>query len=208
MPEEDEDLESGFDSLFSMLKPNLASLEILKKIARPSVTPETLRMWIEIAQRPDMAAMIGLSVDNVSREIEKFKLSFELSKSSPEEKENQNKALWLRWYQSYRKRLLRERLKGTTNDERLQCMQNSNPKVILRNHIAQRAIECAEKGDFSEVRNLLQVLLQPYRNTNASLADTPFLKDDNDLTSCHMSKLNESFYYEPAPDWAVDICVT
>lgn len=32
-------------------------------------------------------------------------------------------------------------------------MNSTNPRVILRNYIAQNAIQAAEKGDFSEVRS-------------------------------------------------------
>ena len=34
--------------------------------------------------------------------------------------------------------------------------------MVLRNYIAQQAIEKAEKGDYSEVRRVLKVLEQPY----------------------------------------------
>lgn len=36
-------------------------------------------------------------------------------------------------------------------DERLKVMDSTNPRVVLRNYIAQNAIEAAENGDFSEV---------------------------------------------------------
>lgn len=38
--------------------------------------------------------------------------------------------------------------------ERVQSMISTNPVVVLRNYIAQNAIEAAERGDFSEVRGL------------------------------------------------------
>lgn len=41
-------------------------------------------------------------------------------------------------------------------------MQASNPVYILRNHMAQRAIELAEQDDFSEVERLYQLLATPY----------------------------------------------
>jgi len=38
------------------------------------------------------------------------------------------------------------------NTDRVKVMNSNNPKYILRNYIAQNAIEAAENGDFSEVR--------------------------------------------------------
>lgn len=39
-------------------------------------------------------------------------------------------------------------------EERVRVMDGTNPRVILRNYIAQNAIEAAENGDFSEVRTV------------------------------------------------------
>lgn len=36
-------------------------------------------------------------------------------------------------------------------EERVRVMNSVNPLVVLRNYIAQNAIEAAENGDFSEV---------------------------------------------------------
>ncbi|HAM65310.1 MAG TPA: selenoprotein O and cysteine-containing protein, partial [Acinetobacter nosocomialis] len=41
-------------------------------------------------------------------------------------------------------------------------MQGANPIYILRNHMAQRAIEAAERDDFSEVDRLFKLLNHPY----------------------------------------------
>ena len=41
-------------------------------------------------------------------------------------------------------------------------MQQVNPHYILRNHMAQKAIELAERDDFSEVDRLFQLLSQPF----------------------------------------------
>lgn len=58
-------------------------------------------------------------------------------------------------YHGPRKRLALE-LEGqsdaqTLQEERVRVMDTTNPRVILRNYIAQNAIEAAENGDFSEV---------------------------------------------------------
>ncbi len=43
-----------------------------------------------------------------------------------------------------------------------QAMQQVNPRYILRNHMAQKAIELAEQDDFSEVDRLFTLLSQPF----------------------------------------------
>jgi len=58
-------------------------------------------------------------------------------------------------YEHHRKRLAHE-LEGQSDvqavqEERVRVMDSSNPRVVLRNYIAQNAIEAAENGDFSEV---------------------------------------------------------
>jgi len=41
-------------------------------------------------------------------------------------------------------------------------MLKANPQYILRNHMAQTAIELAERDDYSEVERLFKLLSQPY----------------------------------------------
>jgi hypothetical protein len=38
----------------------------------------------------------------------------------------------------------------------------SNPKVVLRNHLAETAIQCAEAGDYSEITRLQERLARPF----------------------------------------------
>lgn len=47
-------------------------------------------------------------------------------------------------------------------DELNAAMRQVNPRYILRNHMAQRAIELAEQDDFSEVDRLFKLLNQPF----------------------------------------------
>ncbi|UOG17104.1 protein adenylyltransferase SelO family protein [Acinetobacter sp. PK01] len=50
-------------------------------------------------------------------------------------------------------------------------MQQANPVYILRNHMAQKAIELAERNDFSEVERLFNLLSQPFER-NVALEKT------------------------------------
>ena len=51
---------------------------------------------------------------------------------------------------------------GQNTDELDVAMRTANPVYILRNHMVQKAIEQAERNDFSEVERLFQILIQPY----------------------------------------------
>jgi uncharacterized protein YdiU (UPF0061 family) len=63
------------------------------------------------------------------------------------------------WLAEYLARLQLEEL----NDQsRAHFMNRVNPKYILRNHLAQSAIERAQLDDFSEVSKLLTILSNPY----------------------------------------------
>lgn len=51
---------------------------------------------------------------------------------------------------------------GVQDDRRRVAMNAVNPRVVLRNYLAQVAIDAAEAGDPSEVRRLLDVVRRPY----------------------------------------------
>ncbi|WP_373992120.1 YdiU family protein [Duganella sp. BuS-21] len=63
------------------------------------------------------------------------------------------------WAERYRARLQTE---NTDDDMRALAMNAVNPKYVLRNYLAQQAIEKAQNKDFSEVERLLTVLQRPY----------------------------------------------
>jgi uncharacterized protein YdiU (UPF0061 family) len=63
------------------------------------------------------------------------------------------------WLSQYRTRLMRE---SNTDIERAALMNQANPKFILRNHLAQRAIEMAQQDDFTEVNRLQRILSRPF----------------------------------------------
>lgn len=76
------------------------------------------------------------------------------------------------WAVLYRERL---RLEQSADAQRSEAMNRVNPKYILRNYLAQVAIEKAQNGDFSEVARLLAVLERPFdeQPENESYAALP-----------------------------------
>ena len=63
------------------------------------------------------------------------------------------------WAERYAERLQAE---GSNDAERRVRMRACNPRVVLRNHLAQTAIQRAEAGDFSEVARLHAALARPF----------------------------------------------
>jgi len=63
------------------------------------------------------------------------------------------------WSVQYRKRL---KLENSDDSSRKVAMNKVNPKYILRNYLAQIAIEKAQNDDFSEVNKLLKILESPF----------------------------------------------
>jgi uncharacterized protein YdiU (UPF0061 family) len=77
----------------------------------------------------------------------------------PEELTEQNKRQISDWLRTYLQRVTQD---GLSTEERRQRMNAVNPKYVLRNYLAQMAIDKAEAGDHSLVNDLLQVMRQPY----------------------------------------------
>jgi len=63
------------------------------------------------------------------------------------------------WAAQYRSRLRRE---NSDDAQRATAMRAVNPKYVLRNYLAQIAIEKAQNKDFSEIARLLGVLEKPF----------------------------------------------
>ncbi|MCZ6634042.1 MAG: YdiU family protein [bacterium] len=63
------------------------------------------------------------------------------------------------WIRNYRMRVRKE---GIPDDVRRRQMNAVNPKYVLRNYLAQLAIDKAEQGDYSMVNELLELLRHPY----------------------------------------------
>lgn len=67
------------------------------------------------------------------------------------------------WLCSYVQRLQQDYVvNGNDDKQRRQRMNAVNPKYVLRNYLAQQAIDKATQGDNSEVEKLLQILRNPY----------------------------------------------
>ncbi|WP_299436757.1 protein adenylyltransferase SelO [uncultured Aquimarina sp.] len=73
--------------------------------------------------------------------------------------ENDIKNRWNDWFLKYDARLEKEQIGDT---QRKDQMNNINPKYVLRNYMAQLAIDAADEGDYSLIDELYMMLKRPY----------------------------------------------
>ncbi len=96
-----------------------------------------------------------------------FRSLSELDRKSPQEVidlfiDREAAQAWLELYLARCGLEIDEQGNPITAEQRCEQMRTVNPKYILRNYLAQLAIDKAEDGDFSEVRRLAALLRRPF----------------------------------------------
>ncbi len=80
---------------------------------------------------------------------------------NPEEIQDKKEEKWNDWFIDYDKRL---KLEEATDQQRQIKMNAVNPKYVLRNYMAQLAIDDANEGKYGLIDDLFQMLKNPYSN--------------------------------------------
>ena len=93
-------------------------------------------------------------------------------------------ANFYKWLDRYKDRLERYQI---SDAERRRLMMSVNPRYVLKNWIAQQAIEQVEKGNYSVIRKLLEILRNPF--------------DNDDLAE-------QMGYANPPPSWSSNLRVS
>lgn len=107
-----------------------------------------------------LQAMHDSKVDftNFFRSLGKLKIDESISQNSLRDEFIDRESID-QWFRDYVERL---NVESCSDEVRQHAMNQVNPKYILRNHLAQTAIEKAQNKDFSEVTKLLKILSKPF----------------------------------------------
>ncbi|XP_076578293.1 selenoprotein O2 isoform X2 [Chaetodon auriga] len=201
-PEDGHSERATVEPVVDLILEQCASIEELKHFGEKAFQDNIeLAMILSMAQtNPVMFGMVA-NTPGVSQQLERMGRLKELLGTDQDELQKKQRDDWIRWVGRYRRRLAGEG-DGTSDlslikEERLRVMNSINPRVILRNYIAQNAIQAAEKGDFSEVNRVLKVLQKPYSDsTGLEPLDGPNADEVTVL------------YGRKPPAWAQTICIT
>lgn len=93
--------------------------------------------------------------DSVENAFEKIKEAF----YSIDEVKDTTYDTWIYWFTLYINQL---KLENQSDSERKKAMNLVNPKYVLRNYMAQLAIDAADKNDYNLLNELYEMLLKPY----------------------------------------------
>lgn len=103
---------------------------------------------------------------------------FKIASYLPDAQFNEGEQKWQKWWNQYE---FFKSEQSISDRQRSEAMKKVNPKYVLRNYMAQLAIEDAEKGKYELLDELYNLLLTPY-------ADQP-----------EMNK-----WFAKRPDWALN----
>ncbi|KAJ7390021.1 hypothetical protein OS493_027545 [Desmophyllum pertusum] len=212
---------SGNDSdenVLDYLVSQCQTVDDLKKASKPFLGAREFQMLMMLLQTsPSLLEQLGSGATLIQKELERRENVQQMNELKPEEKKAKDKQLWKDWIEKYRLRLTTdiedEQDHEKANKERVEIMKSNNPRFILRNYIAQNAISAAEKGDFSEVQRVLQLLQNPYSddidvelNQEAKKQAEPTEAIEASC-SATVDEYSGSYDSKP-PGWAVDLRVT
>jgi uncharacterized protein YdiU (UPF0061 family) len=159
IPSED-DLRAGLD-LYQRVYADAFERMTAAKLGFPDPAPDALRLANELHQ-----LMVQSEVDMtlLYRGLAKLDLTkpdfVQLHDVFYNERTRDHFAeRWQAWLQDYAAQIAAH---GVEAKDRVQRMNRTNPIYVLRNYLAQEAIDLAEKGDYSRIHQLQRVLADPY----------------------------------------------
>ncbi|MCB1022968.1 MAG: YdiU family protein, partial [Acidobacteria bacterium] len=137
-------------------------LQVAKKIGLHVIDEDVKKLVVKLEENLEQTEM---DMTLFYRDLAKYDASDtrgfldSLRSSSYAEDFSEFDAIWSEWLEEYGGMIRRE---GLDPAERIAGMNRQNPKYVLRNYMAQMAIDEANAGNYKLVGELYQLLQKPY----------------------------------------------
>ncbi|KAJ8548676.1 hypothetical protein ON010_g10994 [Phytophthora cinnamomi] len=114
-----------------------------------------------LQENPVRARQYGITHELIAQMKANRAAKETLDATTDEERMESIRTAWEDWIDVYISRVKEEG--DTTGDgERRHRMLKANPLFVLRNHVAQRAIDLAHEGDYDGVQHIFELLTHPF----------------------------------------------
>ncbi|TYP75298.1 protein adenylyltransferase SelO [Aquimarina intermedia] len=150
--EYDQDLKEGY---LNMMKSKIGLSEINAEDAQLITELEAVLQRSETDMTIFFRKLSNLRKENAEEGLSTIFEAF----YQPDEIKDEIKTTWEQWFLSYHERLQKENM---NDQKRKEVMDSVNPKYVLRNYMAQLAIDQADKGNYAMIDELYQLLKKPY----------------------------------------------
>lgn len=130
-------------------------------------------MWI-LQTRPDLVDKYVKKADEATLWLNSRRMVDDVKTMTDDTKSQRDSFLWKEWISKYKKRL---RLDTLSPQDQQSLMKSMNPRFILKNYILQNVIQEAEKGNYDDVKTVLELVSHPFEDnpdqfcSNRSLAE-------------------------------------
>ena len=190
------------DGVLDYMLTQCATIDALKQSVHSKLNLQQLQTLSMLIQtQPEVLNELGGDAAIVINEMNKLKKQQELESMTDQQLQHDNRELWSIWLAKYRDRLqVDARHAADANNLSIQQITNqriiiqnkTNPRYVLRNNLAQNAIDAAEHDDYNECQRLFNVLMDPYDQLNDTQQITTGVIDENKSAEiCNMKSLNQ-----------------
>ncbi|GMF36089.1 unnamed protein product [Phytophthora fragariaefolia] len=114
-----------------------------------------------LQENPTRARQYGITPDLVAQMKANRAAKEMLEATTDEERAESVRTAWEDWIDVYISRVTEEGDAASDAERRLRMLK-VNPLFVLRNHVAQKAIDFAHDGDYDGVQHIFELLIRPF----------------------------------------------
>ena len=210
----------GFSRARESLLSESSSAEEMATAYRPRMPRRQAQMLVFLAQQEPALRPQAMAA---ARDLMRSEDAEKWARTSQEEKNTDDFRLWLRWLARFvlavhtevdEEAALGRRTVAEYEAARQDAMRHANPRFVLRNYIAQLAIERAETNDFSEAERVLERMRDPYdlgHCTVEEMTEGAIADQERKAPPCSQDGSGRAVarkYNSRPPLWSTTLCVS